>query len=158
MPTATLDIHCGSCGATLTVEARHRTANCPYCDSASVVERPPSQDRPDPEFVLGFGVIRDRAERLVEGWIRSRGIFAHTSPIYVACGGEWSMFDEEAAKYMLTLIEGSLTYVREVAPMRQPGSTTHHHGEDDHMAYLERPFLEAQAAIHQRMHQMGLGH
>ena len=90
--------------------------------------------------------------------IWSRGIFAHTSPIYVACGGEWSMFDEGAAKYMLTLIEGSLTYVREVAPMRQAGSVTHHHGEDDHQAYLERPLLEAQAAIHQRMHQLGLAH
>ena len=35
---------------------------------------------------------------------------------------------------------------------------THHHGEADHLAYLERPFLEAQAAIHQRMHQLGIAH
>jgi len=32
---------------------------------------------------------------------------------------------------------------------------THHHGEGDHEDYLERPFLEAQAAIHRRMHELG---
>jgi hypothetical protein len=80
-----------------------------------------------------------------------RGVFAHTSPIYVACGGEWRMFDREAAEYMLTLIEGSLSYIREMAPCRKPGSVTHHHGEDDHAAYLERPFREAIAAIRERM-------
>lgn len=88
----------------------------------------------------------------------SRGIFAHTSPIYVACGGEWSLFDGEAAQYMLTLIDGALAYVRERSPQRRPGTVTHHHGEEDHLAYLERPFLEAREAIHRRMHQAGLAH
>jgi DNA-directed RNA polymerase subunit RPC12/RpoP len=74
----TLDIHCSACGATLTVEAHLRTANCPYCDSPSVVERPPSTNRPDPMFVLGFGVVRERAESLVQRWIKSRGVFAHS--------------------------------------------------------------------------------
>jgi hypothetical protein len=87
-----------------------------------------------------------------------RGLFAHTSPIYIACGGDWQLFDHEAAHYMLTLIEGSLTYIRETAVLAKPGSVTHHHGEADHQAYLERPFLEAQAAIHRRMHQLGISH
>ena len=81
----------------------------------------------------------------------NRGIFAHTSPIYVACGGDWSMFDEEAAQYMLTLIEGGLTYINETAVVHRPGTVTHHHGEDDHLAYLERPFLEARAAVRRRI-------
>ena len=68
------------------------------------------------------------------------------------------MFDQEAAQYMLTLIEGNLTYVRETAALHQPGTVTHHHGEDDHLAYLERPFLEAREAIHRRMHQLGISH
>ena len=80
-----------------------------------------------------------------------RGVFAHTSPIYVACGAGWSMFDEGQARYMLTLIEGSLTYVREVAPTHRPGTATHHHGEDDHIAYLQRPFLQAQEAVQRRL-------
>ncbi len=81
----------------------------------------------------------------------NRGIFAHTSPIYLACGGQWHMFDREAAQYMMTLVEGGLTYIREVAAQYPPGSVTHHHGEDDHLAYLMRPFLEAREAIQRRL-------
>ncbi len=88
----------------------------------------------------------------------SRGILAHTSPIYVACGGDWWLFDPAVAQYMLTLIEGSLTYIRKHAPRYPTGTVTHHHGEADHQAYLERPFLEARAAIHRRLHELGLPH
>ncbi len=83
----------------------------------------------------------------------SRGIFAHTSPIYVACGGPWQMFNEEASQYMLTLIDGSLTYVRETAARHRDGAVTHHHGEADHLAYLQRPFLEARQAVQRRIEQ-----
>ena len=85
-----------------------------------------------------------------------RGIFAHTSPVYVACGGEWWMFDSETAQYMLTLIEGDLEYIRHTSTQVAHGSVTHHHGEEDHLAYLERPFHEARAAIHKRMHRLGV--
>lgn len=81
----------------------------------------------------------------------SRGIFAHTSPVYLACGGEWSMFDADVAQYMLTLIDGSLTYIQETALHYEPGTVTHHHGEDDHMAYLQRPLLEAHRAVQSRI-------
>ena len=91
-----------------------------------------------------------------DGW--GRGIFAHTSPVYVACGGEWWMFDRDAAQYMLTLIDGDLQYIRRTAARHEPGMATHHHGEDDHLAYLERPFVEAREAIHRRMHQLGIPH
>ena len=81
----------------------------------------------------------------------NRGVFAHTSPIYVACGGDWDMFDSATAQYMLTLIDGDLTYIRETAGVRPVGSVTHRHGEADHLAYLQRPFLEARDAILSRM-------
>jgi hypothetical protein len=87
-----------------------------------------------------------------------RGVFAHTSPIYVACGGDWSLYDPATAQYMLTLVEGTMSYIRHTAAHHPPGTVTHHHGEDDHLAYLERPFLEARDAIHRRMHQAGLPH
>ena len=46
-----------------------------------------------------------------DGWGRS--IMAHTSPVYLACGdGEWWMFDESTAQYMLTLVDGCLQYIR----------------------------------------------
>ena len=81
----------------------------------------------------------------------SRGVFAHTSPIYIACGAEWRPFDMDTAQYMLTLVDGTLTYIRESSAQHQNGAVTHHHGEDDHLAYLERPFLEARDEIMRRI-------
>jgi hypothetical protein len=81
----------------------------------------------------------------------SRGIFAHTSPIYVACGEEWAMADQAGLQYMLTLVGGSLEYIRQMSPQWRPGRVTHHHGEADHQAYLQRPLLEAQAALRARL-------
>ena len=88
----------------------------------------------------------------------NRGIFAHTSPVYVAIGGDWWLYDHAAAQYMLTLIEGGLSYMRQQALQYEAGTVTHHHGEADHAAYLERPFNEAIAAIHRRMHQLHIPH
>jgi hypothetical protein len=80
-----------------------------------------------------------------------RGVFAHTSPIYVSSGGDWEMYDQATAQYMLTMIEGDLSYIRKGSGQHTHGNVTHHHGEKDHMAYLERPFLEAQNAVQERM-------
>ena len=91
-----------------------------------------------------------------DGW--RRGIIAHTSPIYLAVGGEWWMFDSETANYMLTLIEGGLSYIQKTVQHHRPGSVTHHHGEADHLAFLERPFREAMDAVHRRMHQLRIPH
>lgn len=85
-------------------------------------------------------------------------VYAHTSPVYVACGGEWQMFDRRVAENILTSVEGTLSYIRENTRQHNPARTTHHHGEDDHMAYLERPFIEAREAVHKRMHDLGLAH
>ena len=83
--------------------------------------------------------------------IWNRGVFAHTSPIYVACGGDWWMYDKSTAQYMLTLIEGDLSYIRERSGQHNHGNVTHHHGQIDHMDYLAKPFLEAQTALYNRM-------
>lgn len=87
-----------------------------------------------------------------------RGVFAHTSPVYVAVDGEWGMFDKGTAEYMLTLIEGGLAFIHERAAHYPQASVTHHHGEGDHLAWLERPFQEAIQAIHRRMHDLGIPH
>jgi len=87
-----------------------------------------------------------------------RGVFAHTSPIYVAVGGDWALFNRETAEYMLTLVHGGLSYIHHTALHHPPGTVTHHHGLDDHVGYLESPFREAIAAIHRRMHEMGVPH
>ena len=87
-----------------------------------------------------------------------RGIFSHTSPVYVSVGGPWSMFDVATAKYMLTLVHGSLDYIDHSSRQHSHGYATHHHGEDDHIAYLKRPFTQAQEAIHKRLHDHGVSH
>ena len=68
------------------------------------------------------------------------------------------MFDPETANYMLTLIEGGLSYIQQTARHHEHGTVTHHHGEDDHLEFLSRPFQEAREAIHRRMHQLGIPH
>ena len=97
----------------------------------------------------GGGLIRPHQEMSL------RGVFAHTSPVYVACGGDWWMFDSATAQYMLTMIEGAVRYVNEVSAQALPGTLAHHHGEADHRAYLERPFNEARRAIDRRLQEVG---
>jgi len=90
-------------------------------------------------------------EPLAHHDVWSRGVFAHTSPIYVACGDQWAMADPAGLHYMLTLVGGSLDYIRHRSAQHRLGNVTHHHGQADHQAYLERPFLEAQAALRRRL-------
>ncbi|MBV9854466.1 MAG: CehA/McbA family metallohydrolase, partial [Streptosporangiaceae bacterium] len=79
-----------------------------------------------------------------------RRVFAHTSPVYIACGGEWTMTDPEGLRYIRTLVEGAREYVRHTAVRRSDRFTTYHHGEADHLAWLERPFAEALRALEER--------
>ncbi len=102
------------------------------------------------------GGMNYTAMRHHDSW--SRGIMAHTSPIYLASGGAYDVFSADTAHYMLTLLDGSLEYIRKRAPQWTPGTVTHHHGEHDHQAFLERPFQEAIAAIHNNLHKHGIPH
>jgi hypothetical protein len=79
-----------------------------------------------------------------------RPVFAHTSPVYISTGGEWEARDSHAARYLKTLVEGGLNYVRHTAVYHPAGTVTHHHGRDDHSSYIEGPFLEALAALRAR--------
>jgi hypothetical protein len=79
-----------------------------------------------------------------------RRVFAHTSPVYIGCGGDWAMADPEGLGYIRTLVEGAREYVRHTAVRRSDQLTTHHHGEADHLAWLERPFAEALRALDRR--------
>jgi hypothetical protein len=79
-----------------------------------------------------------------------RQVFAHTSPVYVACGGDWAMTDPDGLRYIRTLVEGARAYVRHTAVRRSDQATTHHHGQANHLAWLERPFDEARRVLYER--------
>ncbi len=63
-------VGCDSCGAVLEVAAGERGVRCPYCATATVVERAPSPDRPRPSFAIGFAIGRDDAERRARAHLR----------------------------------------------------------------------------------------
>jgi DNA-directed RNA polymerase subunit RPC12/RpoP len=73
-----VEISCQACGATLLLDSNLRTTVCPYCASPSVIERPPSANRPAPSFVVGFVVDHERAASAVRDWINSSSIFARS--------------------------------------------------------------------------------
>jgi hypothetical protein len=85
-----------------------------------------------------------------------RPIFGHTSPVYVSVGGDWWRHDDATAVYMLTLIDGELGYIRGVSAQAVAGSRTFHHGQADHLAFLEQPHHEAIAAIETRRRRAGV--
>jgi DNA-directed RNA polymerase subunit RPC12/RpoP len=73
-----IEISCQACGSTLLLDSHLRTTVCPYCASPSVIERPPSPNRPSPSFVVGFVVDHDRAAAAVRDWINSSSLFARS--------------------------------------------------------------------------------
>ena len=73
-----MNLRCQSCGADLVVAEELRTAVCPYCAAPSVVERPPSRDRPPPSFALGFGMTQPLAAERVKHWLRTRHPWSHS--------------------------------------------------------------------------------
>jgi hypothetical protein len=91
-----------------------------------------------------------------DGW--QRGVMAHTSPVYIAVGGEWWMFDAGTANYLLTLLKAGIDYIHKRSSQWEPGTVTHHHRNEDHLKYLEEPFQQAISAVHKRMHELGIPH
>ncbi|MDO8589516.1 MAG: CehA/McbA family metallohydrolase [Armatimonadota bacterium] len=72
---------------------------------------------------------------------------AHTSPVYVVAGGE-ELFSESDASYMLTLIDGGMTYLDTLSVRFD---------EDRHLA-MKAIFERARQVLHRKMHQQGIGH
>jgi hypothetical protein len=87
-----------------------------------------------------------------------RGLMAHTSPVYLSTGIDYSLFDVETAHYMLTLIEGNLAYIKQLSPQHDPQHTSYPHGKVNHQEHLAMPFQEARDAIHRRLHAWGIPH
>ena len=107
-----------------------------------------------PSWANQFSANKDILGAHYDGW--RRGVFAHTSPIYIECGEDWWMFDEKTARHMLTVFEGDMSFMRNITHQHEHGSVTHHHGQDDHLEYLSKPFIEARNAVLKKMEKYGI--
>lgn len=74
-------------------------------------------------------------------------VAAHTSPVYVTVGDK-ELFSPQVATFMLTLIEGGITYLRETATYRDAGK------RERHVVFFE----SARAELHRRLHAHGVPH
>jgi hypothetical protein len=74
-----VNLSCQSCGAQLVVADTLRTTVCPYCAAPSVVQRPPTAERPPPTFALGFTQTPQRARELARENILRRSFWAPSS-------------------------------------------------------------------------------
>ena len=104
--------------------------------------------------------LREKVQVDGPGWLAARCIskvgqitawgfkvLAHTSPVYVQVPGQ-DLFSEAGAAFLMTLIEGSQTWVETLA--------TRPDGE--RLDRIRKMLSEAKGRLHQRMHQHGIQH
>jgi hypothetical protein len=73
---ASAGFRCESCGAEVRCEPGSRSTTCPFCAAPYVVEfDPAASGRQEPEFVLGFAIPADRAEKVYKEWLAANGLF-----------------------------------------------------------------------------------
>lgn len=102
----------------------------------------------EPIRVPGSAWIAARCTSRMHRWVGSpRPVAAHTSPVYVVAAGE-ELFSPSDAAYMLTLLEGGLTWFDTLSI---PASPERH-------ARGRRVFEDARDHLHQRLHQHGRKH
>jgi hypothetical protein len=101
-----------------------------------------------PLHVPGSAWIAARCTSDMTAWIGSpRPVAAHTSPVYVVAGGA-DLFSPSDATYMLTLLEGGLTWLDTLSIPADP----------ERHARNRRVFEEARDSLHRRLHANGQGH
>jgi hypothetical protein len=93
------------------------------------------------------------------GWLAARCIarrglgtswpnmLAHTSPVYFEVPGE-QLFSASGAAWLMTLIEGSETWVESLAT--RPGPAR--------FQQIRKVFVDARAELHRRLHAHGIPH
>lgn len=108
-------------------------------------------------------VLREQVQVPGSGWLAARcgsqswwppepaslafQFSAHTSPVYLVAPGK-NLMSTTSASYMMKLIDGSRSYVENLATRPDP----------ERLAQIVRVFEEAQAALHRRLHAHGASH
>jgi hypothetical protein len=154
-------LECQSCGAALAVAPGHRTATCLYCTSPSVIERPPSRDRPDPSFVIGFVVTPERAARIAREFVRSpwlapeafrraepEGIRGLYVPAYVYTGAAYTSYSAQIGEnYTVTETYTTTVNGRLVTRTRQVTKTEWRPLQGEHACYVHDRVVTASRGI-----------
>ncbi len=104
--------------------------------------------------------LRTKVRLPGSGWLAARcvsklvlwhgwpiNVAAHTSPVYVVAGGA-ELFSPSDATYMLTLLDGGLTYLDTLSI---PASA-------EKQEEIKAVFRRAQAELHARLHRHGIAH
>lgn len=68
-------LRCDACGAEILLHEERRSYICPFCESTYVLQVPASENRPQPEFVIGFAITSEQAEARFRAWISERSFF-----------------------------------------------------------------------------------
>ena len=98
--------------------------------------------------VAGSGWIAARCTSNQPGWaLSTRGVAAHASPVYVVVDGA-ELYNPSSATYMLTLLEGGMTWVDTLSIPADP--QTHQR--------VRGVFEQAHQSLHTRMHTAGTHH
>ena len=101
-----------------------------------------------PLSVPGSAWIAARVSSQMDRWIGSpRRVAAHTSPVYVVAGRQ-ELFSPSDATYMLTLLEGGLTWLDTLSIPADP----------ERHARNRRVFEDAREHLHGRLHAHGHTH
>ncbi len=98
--------------------------------------------------IAGSGWIAARCTSNQSGWaLSTRGVAAHASPVYVVVDGA-ELYNPSSATYMLTLLEGGMTWVDTLSIPADP--QTHQR--------VRGVFEQAHQHLHARMHTAGTHH
>ena len=150
-----LEISCESCGAEILIEPLMRTAQCPYCDSPSVIDRPASGDRPDPVFAIGFKVDRAEATRAIRKRIRGnwltprafkRARVDHLQGVYMPAY-LWSAASDSVYSAVVGEVYYTTTFDVRSKKTRRERKIEFHELRGEHAAYISDVVVSASRGL-----------
>lgn len=150
-----LESRCESCGATILIEFLMRTSRCPYCDSPAVVDRPATEDRPDPVFVAPFVIDRAAAAGRIRDWLRGRWMaptaLRRARPEQVTGVYLPTYLYSATADTMYAAVVGEVYYATRVDPrskkVRRVREIEYHDVKGEHACHLKDVVVTASAGL-----------
>lgn len=79
-PTTMRSIKCQGCGASFVLTPQTISKNCPYCESAYVIEQAETRELIEPEAVVPFRITQAQALNAELDWFRKAGLHLRAQP------------------------------------------------------------------------------